>query len=234
MQDRKVLIACPTLGINPDPELWLASLLKVINEIRKEGFGHACLFPYRQLWWTANNQIWDTAFANRFDYILRMDDDVWNVPDGAFSRLLAEQKTVIGAAYCNRRFPYNVQALMKTEEGSIIDFDVENRLALAPVEGYGYTGQDVKQVDLIGFGFTLINTKPFKMLERPIYKGKPEICPDDSYFAQLCAEAGIPQHVHFGVRVQHQHVTLQNAGHLFNADVCSLVPKQENANADQA
>jgi hypothetical protein len=232
-KERKVLIAMPTLGMDPDPDRWLNLLFRVLNNVRREGFSHACFFPYRQLWWEANNQIWNVAFQHKFDYILRLDDDVCGDDDNAFSKLLQADKDVIGAAYCNRRFPYNVQALVKTKECNLVEIAKDgekNDLCLQSVEGYGYQGQDVKQVDLIGFGMTLIKVAPFKYLERPMYKGA-EVCADDSYFAQICVEQKIKQFVHFGVRLKHQHVTLDNAGHLFNADVTTLASKRGIENA---
>lgn len=221
----KILIACPTLGLDPDPDRWLNSLIKILNNCRREGFNHAFFAPYRQSWWPANNEIWDTAFANRFDYILRIDDDIHGVHPDAFSKLLHADKDVVGAAYCNRRFPYMVQALVRSDtKKSFIDIFKENNMSLQAVQFHGYKGNDLQQVELIGFGMTLIKVATFKYLERPMYKGD-EVCPDDSYFAQICLDAGIEQYVHWGVRVNHAHVTFSNAGHLYNADVLEAHPE---------
>src|SRR5690242_5405702 len=100
----KVLIACPTLGLNQDPNEWLVSLLSIINQVRALGLTYACLFPHKMSWWKANNFIWDTALENKFDYILRIDDDIWQVAPNAVEKLFAADKDVIGAAYPNRRF----------------------------------------------------------------------------------------------------------------------------------
>lgn len=223
-KEPKVLIACPTLGLDPDPDRWLNSFIKITNNCRREGFTHAFFAPYRQNWWPGNNEIWDTAFSNKFDYILRIDDDIHGVPYDGFSKLLHADKDVIGAAYCNRRFPYTVTALVRTEEKSFIDIYKDNNLSLQSVQFHGYKGQDIQQVELIGFGMTLIKVEPFKFLERPIYKGD-EVCPDDSYFAQICLENDIKQFVHWGVRLKHAHVTFENAGHLYNADVLEAHPE---------
>lgn len=224
-REPKVLIATPTLGINPDPDAWLPGLIRIMNDCRRNGYGHALFAPYRQTWWPANNQIWDTAFIHHFDYILRLDDDISGVTYDSFSKLLQANKTVIGAAYCNRRFPYNVQALNKTKEGNLIEIYQGHGKTLDPVVPYGYTGEDIIKVDLVGFGMTLIKVAPFRWLKRPMYRGE-EVCPDDTYFAQICAENNIEQFVHMGVKLQHAHVTIQNAGYLYNSDVMEVADRE--------
>jgi hypothetical protein len=76
-------------------------------------------------------------------------------------------------------------------------------------------------VDLVGFGLTLIKVNKFRRMSRPIYKGV-QNCPDDTYFAQLCLDKGIQQYVHFGVKLAHQHLTFDNNGHMFNADLLKM------------
>ncbi len=224
-KEPKVLIACPTLGLDPDPDRWMNSLIKILNNVRREGFTHAVFCPYRKTWWIANNEIWDVAFGNKFDYILRIDDDIHGVPDDAFTKLLEAEKVVIGAAYPNRRYPYTVQAMLRRDPSrSLIETFNKNEQTLESVQFHGYAGKNIEQVDLIGFGMTLIKVAPFKYLERPMYKGD-EVCPDDSYFAQICLDNHIPQYVHWGVRINHAHVTFANSGHLFNADVLAAHPE---------
>ena len=221
----KILVACPTLGLDQDPDRWLNSLIKIFNNCRREGFAHALFAPYRQLWEEANNNIWNCAFENKFEYILRIDDDIHGVPEDAVSKLLAANKTVIGAAYCNRRFPYTVQAMVKVDPKKTFRESFDDPTGfLQSVQFHGYTGQHIQQVDLIGFGMTLIKVAPFKFCERPMYRNLGDL-PDDSYFAQVCADNGIPQYVHWGVRINHAHVTFANAGHLYNADVIQQHPE---------
>ncbi len=223
-KERKVLIVCPTLGLDPDPDKWLNSLLIIMNNCRREGFTHALFAPFRQQWWPANNLIWDCAFANNFDYILRIDDDIHGAPMDCFSKLLNADKVVIGAAYPNRRYPYTVQAMVRAEDKPLPEIYQKNLPLLQSVQWHGYTGENVQEVELIGFGMTLIKVKPFKFMDRPMYKGE-ENCPDDTYFAQVCLENGIKQYVHWGVRIKHAHVTFENSGHLYNADVLQAHPE---------
>lgn len=232
MMEKSVLIACPTRGLNQDPQQWLASLIVILNDVRKSGFTHATYFPYQMNWWDANNEIWNIALRHKFTHILRIDDDVWNVPMDGFSKLYAADKDVIGAAYPNRRFPYTVCALNRTTEDSLVDTSSQGNLTLKAVQNYGYAGEDILPCDLVGFGMTLIKVAPFKYLERPMYKGQ-ETCPDDTYFAQVCLDNNIKQFVHFGVRLHHRHVTFANNGHLYNADVLAYTEKKNAAKTEQ-
>ena len=216
----------PTLGLNPDPQLWLSSLITIMNDIRRNGMTQATFFPYRQQWWPANNEIWNVVFEHNFDYILRLDDDIWDVPTDGFSKLLQADKDVIGAAYPARRFPYLVNALNMLSEGNIAETFNSDKLFMKPIQSYAYEGAEPEACDLIGFGMTLIKVEPFLFAERPMYRGL-EICPDDSWFAQVCKDLKIQQWCHWGVRLKHAHVTFENAGHLFNADVLAYQEKKE-------
>ncbi len=219
---KKVLIACPTLGLDPDPNRWLVTLLRITNGIRKAGMSHACFFPYRENWWNSNNMIWNVAFQGEFDWILRCDDDVWGAAPDAFQKLLDADKDVIGASYPVRQFPYAMCAFKRqSPDDSIVEiWKTENRSGLLSVQGRG-----VQECDLVGFGMTLIKVEPFLMLERPIYKGQ-EVCPDDTYFAQLCYDNGIKQHVHMDVQLCHREVTPHNRMYLFNADARGMLAQR--------
>jgi len=229
-REPRVLVACPTLGLNPDPDIWLNSLIRILNGFRRENFTHAVFCPYKQLWWQANNLIWDCAFSEKFDYILRIDDDIHGVPDDAVSMLLNANKDVIGAAYCNQRYPYTVNAMVRSADDTFANiYKGSTKAYVQSVQWHGYEGTGVEHVELIGFGMTLIKVAPFKFLERPMYKGE-EDCPDDSYFAQVCLDNKIEQFVHWGVRLKHRHVTFQNAGHLYNADTLEMHPEINKEN----
>lgn len=217
--NKKVLIACPTAGgLDPDPAKSIKSLLGIIDNMRREGMAYAFLAPYRMAWWPANNQIWDTAFNYDFDYILRMDDDIWGIPDNAFTKLLEDDKDVVGAAYPLRTFPYSYAAFVKTDKNkSLFDTWKTQQLDLKEVESEG-----LQQVDIVGFGLTLIRVEPFRFLERPMFGESPN-CPDDTYFAQKCADNGIEQWCDFDIKMGHREVTPMNKLYLFNADARALL-----------
>ena len=219
MEPKRILIACPTLGLDPDPNKWLTSLLMIVNDIRRNKMSHACYFPYKETWWPANNGIWDIAFQNEFDYILRLDDDIWGVPPNAFSHLVEADKDVIGAAYPIRQFPYSICAYRRSDDTlSLVDiWKSQNRMGLEDIKGTG-----IQPVDLVGFGMTLIKVAPFRLLDRPMYQGEAN-CPDDTYFAQKCLDNGIQQYVHMDVKLCHREVTPHNRVFLFNADARAMI-----------
>ena len=218
-----ILIFTPTLGLNPNPFEYQSSLLKVINQIQARDMGLAYLPIYRQFWHFANNMAWDVAFSNHFEYILRIDDDIHQIPDDAVGKLLDADKDVIGAAYPNRRWPFFPAAMNRTKDKSLIEICLTNDRCLQYVQGL--EKGEVVPCDLVGFGMTLIKTAPFKLLTRPLFLGNDEV-PDDTYFAQLCLDNGIKEFVHFGVQVAHAHVTFMNNGHLYNAGVYERINRQ--------
>ena len=225
-----ILIFTPTLGLNPNPFEYQASLLKVINQIQARQMGLAYFPAYRQLWWPANNSAWDTAFAHGFEYILRIDDDIHDIPDDAVGKLLDADKDVIGAAYPNRRWPFFTAAMNRTKNISLIEICVTDDKCLQYVVPPPENPEAIVKCELVGFGMTLIKVAPFSQLSRPLYLGNEDV-PDDTYFAQLCLDIGVEQFVHFGVRVAHAHVNYNNNGYLFNAGVFEKMNKEaEEAN----
>lgn len=214
------------MGVNPNPQEWLSSFITILNNLNREKLGHATFFPFGMNWWESNNEAWNIAFQHGFDYILRLDDDIWDVPQDALSKLLAADKDIIGAAYPARRFPYRVSALnLITKDDNIAETFNSPNTFMQCLQTYAYEGQEPETCDLVGFGMTLIKVSSFKFCERPMYRGV-QICPDDSWLAQVCKENGIQQWVHWGVRLKHRHVTFENAGHLFNADLLAYSDTQ--------
>lgn len=218
---KMVLVACPTLGLDPNPDRWLVTLLATLVNIRKNKMAFMVHCPYRMSWWKANNQIWDIAFANDFDYILRMDDDVWAVPTDAFTRLLNYDKAVVGIAYPLRHFPYSIAAMNRIRtDKTIIECHIDGDKdpgAMQEISGPG-----LQKAELVGMGYTLMKVDAFRHLERPLFEGE-EVCPDDSYFAQLCLDNGIQQWVDMDIRAAHREVTPANRGYLFNADARFMI-----------
>ena len=221
-----VLIFTPTLGLPADPATYQSSLLKVINQIQARQMGLAYFPTYRQLWHKANNMAWDLAFEQKFEYILRIDDDIHDITDDAFGKLLDADKDVIGAAYPNRRWPYFTAAMNRTNEKSLIEIWLTSDKSLQYVSPTSEDPEGIVPCELVGFGMTLIKTEPFKYLQRPLYLGY-EDCPDDTFLAQICLDNGIKQFVHFGVKLAHAHVNYYNNNALYTAGIMEQVNKKE-------
>ena len=205
MMEKSILISTPTCGLDQDPSRYLDSLLKIQNQIRELGMTQAFLAPYRMTWAMANNQIWDTAFQFDFDYVLRVDDDIWGVPDNAVQMLIKADKDVIGAAYPSRHFPHVWCALNignGPKDESLIDIAKHDVIALEEIK----ETEGIHPVDMVGFGMTLIKVAPFKNCAQPMFTDI-EGVPDDTIFAQLCRDNGIQQYVHMDVRLNHRDFT---------------------------
>ena len=201
----KTLLAVPTLGLYPDPDQWLASFLSVFQQCMLLGMEVTTTFPYRMPWEIANNAVFDLSRDQGFDYILRMDDDMWNVPPNAVQLLLEAQKPVVGAAYPMRTYPYGLCALIKVlPDLTPVDIWKQQERGFRAASGTG-----LQQVDLIGFGLTLIRVKDIMGLPRNPFTGMGHV-PDDTWFCQLCHEHGIERWVHLGLQICHRHVTPWN------------------------
>ncbi len=211
----KVLITCPMVGgiYDQEPDHWLRSFLAIIANVRQLGWTYAPYFPQRKTWEQAGNMMFDIAFENEFTYILRLDDDIWGIGLDYVTKLYQADKDVIGACYATRYYPYVLAALNKVDkETDILQLWNTQNQGLKEAEGQG-----VQEVDQIGFGMTLIKVEPFKLMERPIFP-KDMSCPDDTWFAHVCAKNNIKQYVNMDLNMCHRHVTCFNRKYLNNAE----------------
>lgn len=211
----KVLLACPTFGITPDPRRWLNTLLTAVNDLHNAGAKTGYLFPYRRQIHAADNQIINIALMNGYTHILRMDDDIWGVEKGDVLKLLAANKEFISAVMYIRGFPY-AKCAVKKKPG------VTKTLQEIGASGSGdyldeACGRGIQQVDLTAMPFTLFQTSMFKKLTHPYHDAKIAGQPD-SVFCQKCADAGIQIFAHMDIQVCHGEVTPWNRLYLYNAE----------------
>ena len=77
----KILFACPILDIRYE---WFLGFINIWEQLRKRKNTQMGLcMPYRKPVQLADTLMVREAIKGDFDYILRMDDDVWDVPDDA-------------------------------------------------------------------------------------------------------------------------------------------------------
>jgi hypothetical protein len=226
-----ILIFTPTWNLRPNPHEYQASLIKMFHQIQALQMGFAYLPVYRRPWIEANNICWDAAFGQGFEYILRFDDDVHDVPDDAIKKLIEAKKDVIGASYPLRRWPYFTAAMNRKEDKSLIDIYMEglNLLRCIGLPEKVNEDEDIEvcPCDQVGFGLTLIKTERFKELSRPIFGNYDADVPDDTIFAQLCLDNKIQQYVHFGVKCAHDFVNYKNNLALFQAGLGERVAEAQ-------
>jgi hypothetical protein len=145
------------------------------------------------------------AIKENYDYILRMDDDVWDVPDNAFDLLFSADKDMISAIMYASGFPYQQCALVKADKNrTLSEISSSNKGGLLEAKGVGVT-----PVDLVAMPFTLFKTELFKKIPEPWFVSDEKV-PPDSYFCQKMLDNGLQPYAHFGVKVNHRGVNSGN------------------------
>jgi len=209
----KILIACPTFGLDPNPGKWLLSLFTIIQDLRRLDIDYGFMFPYRNTIHKAENKIIQTALTNKYTHILRLDDDIWGIRSGDVKRLLDAEKDFISAVMFVRGFPYSRCAFRKKDASMTLqECEKKGRGALEEVDGDG-----VVPVDLTAFPFTLFNVEIFTKMTYPWFDSEKKESPD-AQFCQKCLDLGIQPYAHMDIQINHQEVTPWNRLGLFNAD----------------
>lgn len=218
----KILIGCPTFGIDPDPRRWMTSMLTASNEIVRMGGEVNYCFPYRKGVCDADNQIVKTAIAIEADYILRLDDDIWGVQRGDITKLLEADKEFISAVTFTNDFPYALMAGNKKDKSMSLKYIRSNDgNFLDEITGHG-----IQTCDLTATPFTLWKVSMFDKFLYPFFVKEPE-CPPDSTFCDKCAGLGIQPYVHMDIQLNHREVTPWNRLHLFNSRARELLMKRK-------
>ena len=222
VSDWKILIACPTFGLDPHPGKWLLSLLTVAQDLKRAGIEYGFKFPYRKTIHKAENEIIKFALTGGYTHILRMDDDVWGIESGDVLKLLAADKEFISAVMFVRGFPYSRCAFVKADpKMSLVECEKRGRGTLLEADGEGVT-----PVDLTAFPFTLWKTSLFSGMKYPWFDDTRPESPD-AQFCDKCKAAGIQPFVHMDIQINHQHVTPWNRLALFNAEARELLMKRK-------
>jgi hypothetical protein len=215
---KSVLMACPTFGLEKDPNQWLVSFLGALNEFSMRRFRVNTYFPYRRPIIEAENQIAQMAITTGADYIFRMDDDIWGFRPGYINNLIDADKEFISGVMFVAGFPFSRCAFVRKDKGHDLPYIYKNKLLeLDEVEGKG-----VVPCDLTATPFTLIKTTIFEKILTPYYATMDGVAPD-SLFCQKLLDAGIQPYVHMDVQLNHRHVTHWNRHYLYNAEARALL-----------
>lgn len=214
----RILIGCPTFGLDPNPKRWLWSLATAINDLHRRGIPCSFCFPYRKKIHEADNQIVRIGLTEKFTHILRMDDDIWGIEKGDVYKLLDADKEFISGVMYTAGFPYARCACTKIDKTKTLQF-IEKNVGdyLKEVSGDG-----VQPCDLTATPFTLWKTSLFDKLTPPYFDHKDE-CSPDAVFCQKCLDNGIQPFVHMDIQLNHREVTPWNRLHLFNSDARKML-----------
>lgn len=218
----KILIACPTFGLEPHPGRWLGSLLVIIQDLRRAGIDHGFLMPYRLPIHKAENLIVKTALTNGYTHILRLDDDIWGIRPGDVIKLLDADKDFISGVMFIRGFPYSRCAFRKVNpKMTLLECERKGRDALMEVDGTG-----IQEADLTAFPFTLFKVSLFTKIKYPFFDINDPSSPD-AQLCQKCTNLGVKIFVHMDIQINHQEVTPWNRLGLFNAEARRLLMSRE-------
>lgn len=214
----KVLIACPTFGVDPNPGRWLMSLLTIMQDLKRANVEYGFMAPYRNTIHKAENKIIQRALTAGYSHILRLDDDIWGIQPGDVLKLLAADKDFISAVMFIRGFPYSRCAFVKKyPKMTLKECQMSGRGTLDEVDGDG-----IQRIDLSAFPFTLMKTDIFTKITYPWADEKDPTAVD----AQLCqklADVGVELYAHMDIQINHQDVTPWNRLGLFNAEARRLL-----------
>lgn len=224
----KILIACPTFGVDPNPHRWLNSLCTIIQDLKRVGVEFGFFFPYREKIHDAENKIIQKALTNKYTHILRMDDDVWGIQSGDVLKLIVADKDFISGVMFVRGFPFSRCAFRKVNPKlSLLECEKAGRFSLGEIDGDG-----VQPVDLTASPFTLFKTSIFDKMKYPWYDAALKGAPDGQ-FCQKCLNVGVQPHVHMDIQINHGEVTPWNRLFLFNSEARrALMTRQIDPTSD--
>jgi len=159
----RILVGIPT--ISPDRR-FLASLPVLADGIARN-------LPHLEVdyvnGWVWNHELVDAQniFAERvlegaYDYLLSIEDDHWGFTWQMLDTCMKASCHVAGIPYRSRHFPFDIvpQRLCEIKPSGKHMFSGMNDEKLT-----GY-----QRADLLGFGFTLIRSDVFRILDRPFFK----------------------------------------------------------------
>lgn len=211
----KILIGCPTFGLDPDPRRFMNSLLTVINDLHRAGCATSYFFPYRRRVQEADNEIIMRALMNDFTHILRMDDDVWGVKRGDIIKLLEADKDFISGVAYGASFPYAKFACRKKPGTTLSLYEIGKTKGDYLDE---VTGEGIQPTDLSATPFTLWKTSLFQKLLYPFFDPALPGAPD-APFCDKCLAIGVQPYVHMDIQLNHRAVTPWNRIYLYEAEI---------------
>lgn len=153
----------------------------------------------------AQNRLADITLDGKYDYLLIMEDDHWAFKWEMLQTCLDANTHVAGISYRSRHFPFDVVPMiyMSTLPDGTRMFKGMN-------DASKYTGYH--PCDLLGFGFTLIKSETFRIIDRPFFTENSKKYPGvgiratDILFAESLQSKGIQPIGCFQHRLNHREI----------------------------
>jgi hypothetical protein len=152
----------------------------------------------------AQNELADKALSENYDYLLFMEDDHWGFTWEMLLTCLESGRHVSGIPYRSRHFPFDIVPMTycRTDTNGMKLFKGMN---WEQYKGY-------HECDLLGFGFTLIKTETFRIIDRPFFTENIKKYPGcgaratDILFAESLQAKGINPVGCFQHRINHREI----------------------------
>ena len=165
----------------------------------------------------AQNELIEIFLAEKFDYILFLDDDHWGHTKEMMDTLINANAYVSTIKSYSRHYPYLPALLIK------------NGFGFSPIEMEGY-----QEIDLCGFPMTLMKKELFSKLEKPYFRAikldDRDWHTDIDFYSRL-GEIGIKPIGCFQHCLPHDKVTQENVNRLRSEETRELYLKESNKGA---
>lgn len=153
----------------------------------------------------AQNELADKTLEGNYDYLLFMEDDHWGFTWQMLQTCINSGKHVAGIPYRSRHFPFDVvpMSYCQTRPDGTKLFKGMN-------DATKYTGYH--ECDLLGFGFTLVKSEVFRIIDRPFFRENITVYPGcgpratDILFAESLIAKGIKPIGCFQHRINHREI----------------------------
>lgn len=110
----------------------------------------------------AQNEFAERVLERGHDYLLTLEDDHWGMTADMLDSCLKANTHVCGIPYRSRHFPFEVVPM------KFAMFDAVGRKKFSGMNDPNLKGYH--KADLVGFGFTLIKSECFRILDRPFFR----------------------------------------------------------------
>ena len=213
MDKIKILVGIPML--TPGFEFFKAVMKFQADVIRSGKYRIGFATAYRQPTFLAQEEFAQLAVETDSDYLLIMDDDIWNPSLDYLNKLVNVDKDVVGGVFFSSADPGNLCAKRLIDKRKdmveLVSTKRDDVFAMYSVPTDEWHG--LQRVHLISLGFILIKTRVFNKLRKPWFSAKLEKRFTDSVFCENCKKAGVDIYAHFGVWLNHRGITYETFPH---------------------
>ena len=139
----------------------MASLVTFAQEVEKRQIANLTfMWVWDKILVDAQNDMAERMIAENFDYLLTIEDDHWGFNSTMLEACLSQDVEVSAISYRSRHFPFDKIPMTyhETDKNGV-------RMFTGGQWDSGY-----HEVDLVGFGFTIIKREVFDKLDKPYFR----------------------------------------------------------------